>query len=40
MSARDEKALLDYLGHILEAIAKIQRYVKDLDHAGFLRNEE
>lgn len=40
MSARDDQALLDYLGHIREAIAKIQRYVNDLDHAGFLQNEE
>ena len=40
MSRRDELALRDYLGHIQQAIARIQRYLADIDHATFLVNEE
>ena len=35
----DEPRLPDYLGHILEAIERIARYVEDLDENGFLANE-
>jgi uncharacterized protein with HEPN domain len=40
MSRRDELALRDYLEHIQQAIGRIQRYLQDIDHAGFLANEE
>ncbi len=40
MSRRDELALRDYLGHIQEAIGRIQRYLVDIDHTAFLTNEE
>jgi len=40
MSRRDELALRDYLMHIQQAIDRIQRYLHDTDHAGFLTNEE
>jgi uncharacterized protein with HEPN domain len=40
MSKRDPLALLDYLGHIEQALDRIQRYVADIDHAAFLENEE
>jgi uncharacterized protein with HEPN domain len=40
MSRRDELALRDYLEHIQQAIGRIQRYLHDIDHAGFLSNEE
>jgi uncharacterized protein with HEPN domain len=37
--SRDRQRLLDYLAHILEAIARIERYVDDLDEVGFLNDE-
>jgi uncharacterized protein with HEPN domain len=40
MSKRDQQALQDYLEHIQQAIERIQRYLVDRDHAGFLANEE
>lgn len=40
MSRRDELALRDYLEHIHQAVARIQRYLQDIDYAGFLANEE
>ncbi len=40
MSRRDELALRDYLEHIQQAIDRIQRYLEEIDHAGFLANEE
>lgn len=40
MSSRDELALRDYLEHIQLAISRIQRYLENIDHAGFLENEE
>jgi len=40
MSRRDELALRDYLEHIHQAIDRINRYVQDTDHAGFLANDE
>jgi len=30
---------IDYLGHILQAIERIQRYTADLDEAAFLHSE-
>lgn len=40
MSYRDDLALRDYLEHIKQAIGRIHRYLQDIDHAGFLVNEE
>jgi uncharacterized protein with HEPN domain len=37
--SRDRQRLIDYLNHILQAIARINRYIEDLDEAGFLQNE-
>lgn len=34
--SRDPQRLPDYLGHILEAIERIQSYVADVDEVGFL----
>ena len=34
--SRDPQRLPDYLGHILEAIERIQAYVADVDVVGFL----
>ena len=34
---RDAQRLVDYLGHILEAIERIEHYVADLDEMGFLQ---
>ena len=36
---RDKQRLLDYLGHILEAIERIDRYTEDMDEVEFLQNE-
>lgn len=36
---RDPQRLLDYLGHILEATQRIERYVGSIDEAGFLASE-
>jgi uncharacterized protein with HEPN domain len=36
--SRDSLSLNDYLGHILEAIERIQSYVVDLDEATFLNS--
>jgi len=36
---RDPLRLPDYLGHILQAIERIQRYTADLDEVGFLQSE-
>ena len=35
---QDPQRLADYLGHILEAIARIRRYVEELDQVAFLQN--
>lgn len=35
----DPQRLPDYLGHILEAIARIQSYVQDVDEHGFLASK-
>ena len=37
--SRDEQRLEDYLGHILEAIDRIERYTKALAELAFLDNE-
>jgi hypothetical protein len=36
--SRNALALIDYLGHILEAIERIQEYVDDIDEVSFLSN--
>lgn len=40
MSRRDELALRDYLEHISQAIARIQRYLEGFDRVCFFANEE
>ena len=40
MSRRDKLPLEDYLGHIQQAISRIQRYLADIDRAAFLASEE
>lgn len=40
MSHRGKLALREYLDHIRQAIARIERYLKDVDQVGFLANEE
>ena len=40
MSMKDSRRVPDYLGHIVQAIERINRYVKDEDQAGFLRDEK
>lgn len=40
MSKQNKQALQDYLEHIQQAIERIQRYLVDIDQAGFLANEE
>lgn len=37
--SRDQQRLLDYLAHILEAVARIERYVDDLGKVGGLNDE-
>jgi uncharacterized protein with HEPN domain len=37
--SKDKQRLIDYLQHILEAIARIQRYIDDVDEITFLDNE-
>ncbi len=37
--SRDKQRLPDYMGHILEAIERIERYTEDLDEVAFLQNE-
>ena len=37
--SRDKQWLPDYLGHILEAIQRIERYTHDLNEMAFLQNE-
>ena len=37
--SRDPQRLPDYLGHILEAIERIQHYVDDIDEVGFLNSK-
>lgn len=40
MSKRGKQGLQDYLEHIQQSARRIQRYLLDIDHAGFLANEE
>jgi len=37
--SRHPQRLQDYLGHILQAIERIQRYTDDMDELGFVQNE-
>ena len=37
---RDKQRLLDYLNHILESIARIERYVEGFDHVSFLQRAD
>lgn len=37
--SKDKQRLIDYLKHILEAIARIERYIEDIDEIAFLDNE-
>lgn len=37
--SHDQQRLVDYLGHILEAIERIERYVEDMNEVAFLANE-
>jgi uncharacterized protein with HEPN domain len=39
MSRRDPQRLVDYLGHILQAIERIERYTEDLSEMAFLGDE-
>ena len=40
MSRADELRVRDYLGHILEAIERIDRYVGNVDEAEFQRDDK
>lgn len=40
MSQRDELALQDYLDHIRQAVDRIQRYLRNIDKAGFFNDEQ
>ena len=37
--SRDKQRLRDFLSHIVEAIARIERYVEDIDEVEFINNE-
>ena len=37
--SRDPQRLLDYLGHITQAITRIDGYVDDMNEVGFLQSE-
>lgn len=39
MSSCNPQRLHDYLGHILEAIERIERYTEDLGEVAFLEDE-
>lgn len=39
MSRRDTQRLADYLGHILQAIERINRYTEDMGEVAFLEDE-
>ncbi len=36
--SRDQRSLVDYLAHILEAIERIAQYTEDMDEAAFFMN--
>lgn len=37
--SKGKQRLIDFLGHILQGLERIERYTDDLDEAGFLQNE-
>ena len=37
--SRENKRIIDYLNHILDAIDRIERYVENIDEVGFIENE-
>jgi uncharacterized protein with HEPN domain len=39
MSSNQSRTLGDYHGHMFEAIAQIQNYIKDIDEASWLANQ-
>ncbi|XXG32010.1 MAG: DUF86 domain-containing protein [Ferrovum myxofaciens] len=39
MKKLDQQRLADYLGHILEAIGRIDRYTEDMSEVAFLEDE-
>ena len=39
MKRRDQQRLVDYLGHILQAIERINRYTEEMGEAAFLDDE-
>lgn len=40
MSKKDILRIPDYLGHIVEAIERIHRYIEDMDEVSFLADEK
>jgi len=40
MSKTGKQRLPDYLGHMLEAIRRMNRYIESLTEAAFLENEQ
>ncbi|MGH8499312.1 MAG: HepT-like ribonuclease domain-containing protein [Methylococcales bacterium] len=40
MSKADALRLPEYLGHIAEAIERIERYLEDMDETGFLQDDK
>lgn len=40
MSKKDILRIPDYLGHIVEAIERIHRYIEDMDEVSFLDDEK
>lgn len=36
---KDELRVPDYLGHIIEAVERINTYTEDMDEVGFLQNQ-
>lgn len=40
MSRADKLRVNDYLSHILEALERINRYVRDMDEEEFLRDDK
>ncbi|MCK9394888.1 MAG: DUF86 domain-containing protein [Methylobacter sp.] len=40
MSKKDDLRIPDYLGHIIEAIERIHRYVEDMSEVDFLDDEK
>lgn len=40
MNTKRSRRVPEYLGHVVQAIERINRYVQDQDHAGFLHDEK